>query len=143
MFSLVNRTDQCDPSPSFDLIFEVDGVMSSIVPPGMRLRTRLAHGTHIIKIFEAEQLRATVTRTVPDQGLAGWGCNWDEFEWSDHVAIEDSDGDLIPDENDAFENDRSRDFTFGLETEVNNDISSADPISDYEALRGLCLERMI
>jgi hypothetical protein len=136
VFNLVNRTDQCDPSPSFDLIFEVDGIMSSTVQPGMRLRTLLAHGTHVIKIFEAEQLRATVTRTVPDQGLAGWGCNWDEFEWSDHVAIEDSDGDLVPDENDAFENDRSRDFTFGLETEVNNDISSADPITDYEALRG-------
>ena len=107
IFNLLNRMDRCS-SPSA-LKFEVDGSLSPIVRAGERLQTRLAHGSHLIRILDvAGEELAKEQLMVSGSSSWGWGCSWDGWTLDDFVILEDSDGDLVIDELDDYPNDRSQ-----------------------------------
>ena len=101
-YLLINRMNTCS-APFNDAVvtFEIDGRRGSSLNPGQVMKTSLAHGVHILKIYRNDELVAEDSKSIPSSNRAGWGCDWDNFDWSQHEIIVDSDGDLFIDDEDA------------------------------------------
>ena len=98
------------------------------------MKTSLAHGVHIFKIYRNDELVAEDSKSIPSSNRAGWGCDWDNFDWSQHKIIVDSDGDLFIDGEDALPFDIRdwRDFdSGGIGDSVDNDADN-DGVIDTE-----------
>jgi Zn-dependent metalloprotease len=112
-FLLTNRMDACDSPFDDDVVqWEIDGVLSSAVAAGGAMRTKLAVGRHVFRIYRDSKLVETYIGDIySNTNYLGWGCKWDETSYQDildtYVISEDSDGDLISGSDDAFPDDRT------------------------------------
>ena len=112
-FLLVNRMDACDAPLDDDVVqWEINGVRSSAVAAGTAIRTRLAVGGHVFKVFRDSELVETyITNIYSNTNYRGLGCKWDDTSYQDildtYVISEDRDGDFILDSDDSFPDNRA------------------------------------
>lgn len=112
-FLLVNQMDACDSPLDDDVVqWEINGVLSSVVAAGAAMRTRLAVGGHVARVYRNFSLvKICILNIASNTGSIGWGCKGDETSYQDildnYIILEDSDGDLISDSEDALPDDRT------------------------------------
>lgn len=131
-FLLVNRMDACDAPLSDDSIqWEINGILSSVLPAGTAMRTKLSVGAHVFRTYRNYVLVNTSIYTISATTLyRGWGCGWDDIDHQaildTYMIIEDSDGDFISDSDDAFPNNRDE----WIDTDGDGIGNNADPDDD-------------
>ena len=112
VFDLLNRSNEC--AKPYSMVFEVDGIKSSLIGAGYRLQTSLAKGGHVIAGYDKHgSMLFQAIKNVPEWRSYGFGCNWEGWTLDDFLILTDSDGDLIPDSEDDYPDDRSESKVVG------------------------------